>query len=95
MKEFENELLRLQEELGNTHLSKERVLEIREETLTIASKLDSANAVSSLSGTVKEIYRSVTKYPKRRVKKVVALLIEYVSEKSFPKEETATSLGKA
>lgn len=94
MKEFESELLRLQEELENTHLSKERVLEIREETLAIAYKLDSANAVSSLSGTVKEVYRAVTKYPKRRVKKAVALLIDYVSEKNLTQKETATSLGE-
>ena len=94
MKEFESELLRIQEELENTHLSKERVWEIRAETLTIAHKLDSANAVSSLSGTVKEVYRSVTKYPKRRVKKVVALLIDYVSEKNLPKEDAATFCGE-
>ena len=81
MKELKNELERLQEELKNVHLSKDRVLEIKKETLVIAKKIDSSSKVSNLVGTIKELYRAETKYPKRRVNKAVSILLDYISSK--------------
>lgn len=81
MKELKNELERIKEELKNVHLSKDRVLEIKNETLVIAKKIDSSSKVSNLVGTIKELYRAETKYPKRRVNKAVSILLDYISSK--------------
>lgn len=69
------ELLSL--ELERQSMSKERLMEIKQVTRDMAHRMDAQFAVCSIAGMVEDIYRTETKYPKRRVKKVVRMLSEY------------------
>lgn len=80
MKTVKSQLELLVLELERQGLSKERLMEIKQITKEIAYKLDAQCAVGSIAGMVEDIYRGETKYPKRRVKKVVRLLSEYVQK---------------
>lgn len=66
-------------ELERKDLSKQRLMEIKEATRDIALQIDTMSNVSCVVGMVDEIYRVETKYPKRRIKKVVQLLMEAVN----------------
>jgi len=63
-------------ELERPDLSKERLLEIKEFTRALARQLDVQCGVGSAVGMVEDLYRKETKYPKRRIKKVVQLLLK-------------------
>ena len=66
-------------ELERKDLSKQRLMEIKGATRDIALQLDTMSNASCVVGMVDEIYRVETKYPKRRSKKVVQLLMEAVN----------------
>ena len=80
MKTVKSQLELLKLELERHNLSKERLMEIKQITRDIAHKLDTQCFVGSIGGMVEDLYRVETKYPKRRVKKVVRLLVEYVQK---------------
>ena len=79
MKKIKRQLELLHIELNKQLVSRERVAEIKDHTLEIASMLDSELDTNVLRSMVNEIYKRESKYLKRQVKKSVKLLIDYVS----------------
>ena len=79
MKKIKKQLELLNIELYKQLISSERVIEIKNHTLEIASMLDTELNNNILRSMVNEIYKRESKYLKRQVKKSVKLLIEYVS----------------
>ncbi|MBQ2892151.1 MAG: hypothetical protein IJE45_04590 [Bacilli bacterium] len=79
MKKIKKQLELLNIELNKQLISRERVIEIKNHTLEIASMLDTELNNNILRSMVNEIYKRESKYLKRQVKKSVKLLIEYVS----------------
>ena len=81
MKKLKFQIRQLCKELERKNLSKERLMEIKIITLKIAELIDSQSDINYMVGIVDEIYRGDSKYPKRRIKKVIQLLMDYVNEK--------------
>ena len=81
MKKLKFQISQLCKELERKNLSKERLMEIKTITLKIAELIDSQSDINYMVGIVDEIYRGDSKYPKRRIKKVIQLLMDYVNEK--------------
>lgn len=79
MKKIKRQLELLHIELNKQLVSRERVAEIKDHTLEIASMLDSELDTNVLRSMVNEVYKKESKYLKRQVKKSVRLLIEYMS----------------
>lgn len=79
MENLQKQLLLLSKELGNSKTSKERVTEIKEVSLKIAQEIDKGLQVPFAFEMVKNKYQNESKYPRRRVKAVLNMLLEYVS----------------
>lgn len=79
MEKIKNQLSQLSLELERVQLSKERVLEIKEITLSIASNIDKNYDTVFLVGAVSECYKKETRYVRRQVKRAIKLLLDFVS----------------
>ena len=70
MKKIKKQLELLNIELNKQLISRERVIEIKNHTLEIASMLDTELNNNILRSMVNEIYKRESKYLKRQVKKL-------------------------
>ena len=78
--EVKEKLLILRKELENPRMTQQRVIEIKQNTLDIAKELDEyCNMTAFFVGIVEEAYRNPpTKLYKKRVKRVVNMLLDYL-----------------
>ena len=79
MEKLEKQLKLLSLELDNPKTSKARVEKIKNITLDIAKEIDKDLAVPFAYGMITSKYENESKYPRRRVKAVVSLLMDYVN----------------
>lgn len=86
-----NQLTMLMGELEKQRTSIDRVLEIKGLSLTLAKELDSMQKIGSLEGMLRDFYRVETKYPRRRVKAAINLLMESIEA---PKEKAPKTSRK-
>lgn len=80
MIKLKQQLNQLNMELEKRHLSKERVLEIKELTKEIAKQIDEDRGNACAFGMVMEVYRVESIYVKRKVKRVVHMLLKSLEE---------------
>lgn len=80
MIKLKQQLNQLNMELEKRHLSKERVLEIKELTKEIAQQIDNDRGTACAFGMVMEVYRVESIYVKRKVKRVVHMLLKSLEE---------------